>query len=39
MIFKFIEKSENDDKLNENNISVVSEDNEKKKNGCCKGKK
>ena len=39
MIFKFIEKSENDDKLDENNISVVSEDNEKKKNGCCKGKK
>jgi small GTP-binding protein len=39
MIFKFIEKRENDDKLNENNISVVSEDNEKKKNGCCKGKK
>ena len=39
MIFKFIEKSENDDKLNENNISVVSEDNEKNKNGCCKGKK
>ena len=39
MIFKFIEKSENDNKLNENNISVVSEDNEKKKNGCCKGKK
>ena len=39
MIFKFIEKSKNDNKLNENNISVVSEDNEKKKNGCCKGKK